>query len=407
MSALEFTPLLATPSHSPSIGAHKGTSDNHKADGAATDEVVVVEDVDTPHTIGSFGSVALIMNNLTGPAMLGFPHLFQQAGILPVMIGITFVYVASSLCGTFLSDSIASIPGNNQFKKRVDFSTAFRLTVGEGWYAVAETLFLISCAVQACAAIVESAQSVDGFLASFVLGKTYALQLFPTVEFISWSAESCHAGSIDQAESDLSECTPFSGAGPMIFTLGFAVTTAIFLPLGQGHLKETIALQIFSFIFMIVLLVQFSFEFLNRGLSFQLPWVGNDITQLAGVVLFNYAFSITVPAWLVEKHPDVSVNHTIWISTTAASVTYALFGILGAMSFEDVSPNMLVLLTSSKVHSFTRFSAALFGLIIIGCGVPVFCVIIRNALEFNHICSPAWASVWYAPCLHICVQIHT
>eukprot|EP01042_Synura_sphagnicola_P009524 gene9524-12215_t len=172
------------------------------------------------------------------------------------------------------------------------------------------------------------------------------------------------------------------------------MTKAIFLPLGQGHLKETIGVQIFSFIFMIILLIQFTYEFSSRGLTYELPWFGKDITQLAGVILFNYAFSITVPAWLYEKHPDVSVNKMIWSSTSIASVLYVMFGVLGAMSFQDVSQNMLVLLTSTKVHAFTRFSAALFGVIIIGCGVPVFCVIIKNALEFNHVCSPWWASVW-------------
>ena len=30
--------------------------------------------------------------------------------------------------------------------------------------------------------------------------------------------------------------------------------------------------------------------------------------QVAGVVLFNYAFSVTVPSWLNEKRSDVSVN---------------------------------------------------------------------------------------------------
>lgn len=353
-----------------------------------------LEDGEVPHSIGNFGSFTLIMNNLTGPAMLGFPHLFQQAGIIPVAIGVVFVSIASSLCGTFLSDTIASIPGNSEFKKRVDFSTAFRLTVGEGWYTVAETLFLISCAVQACAALVESAQSVDGFLASFVFGKTYALQMYPSIEIVSWSADACSSAE-STSESGVAECTPFNGAGPLIFSLGFAITTAIFLPLGQGHLKETIGIQIFSFIFMIILLIQFSYEFSSRGLTFHLPWFGSDITQLAGVILFNYAFSITVPAWLYEKHPDVSVNKMIWSSTTMASVLYLMFGIMGAMSFPDVSQNMLVLLTSTKVHAFTRFSAALFGVIIIGCGVPVFCVIIKNALEFNHICSPWWASIWY------------
>ena len=35
----------------------------------------------------------------------------------------------------------------------------------------AEGFFILSCMVQACASLVETAQSLDGFIASFVLGK--------------------------------------------------------------------------------------------------------------------------------------------------------------------------------------------------------------------------------------------
>ena len=39
--------------------------------------------------------------------------------------------------------------------------------------------------------------------------------------------------------------------------------------------------------------------------------------------------------------------------------------------------NILVLLSSNKMHSLTRFCAALFGVAIIGCGAPIFCVIVK------------------------------
>jgi hypothetical protein len=104
-----------------------------------------------------------------------------------------------------------------------------------------------------------------------------------------------------QFESELEDCTPFHEAGPFILTLGFVITTVLFLPLGRGHLKETIVAQMISFGCLIVLLVQFYSEFINRGFDFPLPIWGEDISQLAGVVLFNYAFAITIPSWLIEK----------------------------------------------------------------------------------------------------------
>lgn len=63
-------------------------------------------------------------------------------------LALMFVCATSSLCGTFLAQTIAAIPGNSNYSLGVDFSQAFRVLLGEGWYAVAETLFVVSCMVQ-------------------------------------------------------------------------------------------------------------------------------------------------------------------------------------------------------------------------------------------------------------------
>lgn len=192
----------------------------------------------TVKEINTIGSFTLLINNMVGPAMLGFPQLFQQAGIIPTSCCIIFIYLCATLCGTLFSDAISAIPGNKTFDRHVDFSTAFNLIIGYEVYVVAETLFLITCAVQAIAAIVESAQSVDGFLASFLIGKTFALQLSPSVALISWVPDLCLQDESNQNDdipaSEVQDCTPFNGSGGLIITLGFVVTTLIFLPLGRG-----------------------------------------------------------------------------------------------------------------------------------------------------------------------------
>ena len=50
-------------------------------------------------TINFFESFALISNNISGPAMMGLPHLFHVAGIVPVVVAIVLVFFASSLVG--------------------------------------------------------------------------------------------------------------------------------------------------------------------------------------------------------------------------------------------------------------------------------------------------------------------
>lgn len=114
--------------------------------------------------------------------------------------------------------------------------------------------------------------------------------------------------------------------------------------------------------------------------------IGPDVGQLVGVVLFNYAFAITVPAWLNEKKSHVSVNTTIWGSTSILSIVYIFFGLLGAMAFSDPPSDMLSMLGSKQSSPVTRVCAALFGVIIIGCGVPIYCVLIKNTLYAGRSC---------------------
>lgn len=368
---------------------------NNNKSSDALSELATVSSDKSSKNINTLGSFSLIVNNLCGPAMLQFPFLFQQAGIIPTIVCILFVFLCSTLNGTLLADSIASIPGNKNFTRNVEFSTAFRLTAGDSWYILAEGLFVISCVVQACAGLVEAAQSLDSILASYLLGSTWAFQFYPEVKLIPWTPVNCHDDGVATPEATLG-CTPFGGDGMLVLSLGFLLTTFIFLPLGTANLKETIFVQLIAFGSMAFLLSEFSFEFLERGFPTEVPWFGHHTKQLAGIVLFNYAYIITVPSWLNEKKPDVSVNRIIWGTSTLASLIYIGFGLVGAMSFDHISSNALVMLASSKVHYVTRICAALFGITIIGSGVPVFCVIIKNTLINSNVCSPNWAFFWGA-----------
>lgn len=62
-------------------------------------------------TIGGLGSFALVTNNVIGPGIMSLPALFRDAGVLPTSAALCFVCCCASLCGTFLSQTIAAIPG--------------------------------------------------------------------------------------------------------------------------------------------------------------------------------------------------------------------------------------------------------------------------------------------------------
>ena len=122
-----------------------------------------------------------------------------------------------------------------------NYTIAFRIIAGEAMYIFAETLFLITCSVQAIAAIVAAAQSIDGLLASLLLGCTYAIRIVPSLELITWYPTLCIADELKDTDdftvsTESEDCTPFNGDGTMLISLGFIITTLLFLPLGKDRM---------------------------------------------------------------------------------------------------------------------------------------------------------------------------
>lgn len=69
---------------------------------------------------------------------------------------------------------------------------------------------------------------------------------------------------------------------------------------------------------------------------------------------------------------------------------------LAAMAYKRDSEDMLTLLAGDGVSIITRICAAFFGVAIIGAGVPVFCVIIKNTLYSTKACSAHTSFFWGA-----------
>jgi len=350
-----------------------------------------------PKTIDSYGSLALVANNISGPAMMGLPAVFVAAGIIPTVLCILLVWVLSSLSGTFLSETIQKMPGNRNFDQNVDFSSTFASVVGKKWYTFVEALVIISCIVNACAGLVETAQGLDSFLASYVIGSTWGLKVgWGEVGLVEWDSSRCVGVGVGAGkhESKTSKCTPFHNVHDgNILSLGYLLCFFAFYPLGRNDLKETMIIQLISFCFFFLLVFQFMREFQHLDYPYmdQLPLWGSDWKQLAGVVLFNYAYPITIPSWLNEKKHDVPVNRIIWLSSFLATTVYIIFSIAAASTFDNPGDDMLIVLASNKVSATTRIAAASFGVAIIGSGVPVFCVIVRKQLDNSGLMPHSWA----------------
>ena len=90
--------------------------------------------------------------------------------------------------------------------------------------------------------------------------------------------------------------------------------------MGAMNLDDNIKLQILSFIMLIILTGEFCVHYIMNGLDFStsnVPIIGDDFTSVVGTVIFNLAFVVTIPSWVNEKKPKVSVNRSIWYSTIA------------------------------------------------------------------------------------------
>ena len=308
------------------------------------------------------------------------------------------VCVISTLSATTLADTVARIPQNGDFRRRVEFSDIFEHYIGRRTATLTQAVVFLNLLSQNLAAIVACAQMFDSFAGAFWPGATVALRLSPApVAWVRWDAASqCHP-SAGNSEGKSALCVPFASEGQdaLLISAGYVACCSLFAPLGLLTLEENMYQQNFSFVALLLLVTQFIFAFCSTGLrAGSLPWIGVHWIDTVGVVIFNFAFCVTVPSWLNEKAPGVSVNRVFWTSTVLSTLLYTSVGVLGALAFANVPENMLSLMVSEQVGLPTRLCGILFGVLIIGFGVPIFCVIMRYNLVNGGLCSEPWAHVW-------------
>lgn len=235
----------------------------------------------------------------------------------------------------------------------------------------------------------DTAQTVDTALGNFK--GTIGLE-------ISWDPADNIFGVVDWRASECTEdmrvdgtCLPFFDDGKpssILLTLGYLICAAVFLPMALLDLKENAAWQILGFIVLILASVQFCVIFLSHGLDFSnISLWGESWSGLFGVILFNFALVIAVPAWLYEKEESVDVPTVVQGSSALTLVLYILVGALGALSMPNVSDNMLESMESGVYGVGLQIGASVFAFFIIGLGIPLFSVLTRYSLVGSELCS--------------------
>lgn len=276
-----------------------------------------------PHkaTIGMLGSLAIMINSLTGPAMLNLPATYQQSGFIPTTFVILLVCYISIYCSRNMINLVTKIPGNRNFGKEVEYSECYRELWSFSAYIITQICFFGCLTCQNIASIVDTSQVVDEFLANF-MGESIAIAIklstFSSffhhnntinggIKIVKWSKEICHL-----KDPTILPCDPFNDQGDetLVITSGYIFSAVCFIPLCYMDLKENTATQIFSFLVLVGVCAQFIFFFVaQEGLNFEnLSLWGGSWDTLFGIVLFNYSIVTAIPAWLFEKSPSISAN---------------------------------------------------------------------------------------------------
>ena len=122
-----------------------------------------------------------------------------------------------------------------------------------------------------------------------------------------------------------------------------------------------------------------------------------NVFEAFGVVMFTYAFIVTVPSWVNEKKPAVSVKKVMWTSALTCSLLQLAFGLLGAWAFDLVGPkatctksdcqNILLIFDHPDMPVITRYSSYLFMLTTLVPGIPVLAIAVRYNLQSSGLCS--------------------
>ncbi|KAL7570139.1 hypothetical protein ACA910_019979 [Epithemia clementina (nom. ined.)] len=335
------------------------------------------------------GSIAIAVNSLAGPAILQLPYQYQESGLIPTTACLVVVGILSSLCSLHMANVVSQVPGNSHFRKMVEFSDPFKEFWNQSAYYTTQVLFFFCATCTNVAAIVDTSEMVDAFLGFHVKSVGFN---FDKLRFQTWSHPPC-----TRSEVKFGLCEPFGDEliyGENLLTLGYVITSLVFLPVCLMDLKENTIWQIYGFSILISISAFFCFSFIGDELSFEhVSWWGHRWGEMFGVILFNFALVLAIPAWLHDKKPNVSVNKVVYGSTAIATGLYVLVGAMGALAIPNVNVNMLNPMISGAYGKPVQLAASLFAFFIIGLDIPLFSVLTRYNLTHSGLCTERTANL--------------
>ena len=229
-------------------------------------------------TIGLFGGLCLMLSNITGPAAVSLPTLFQEAGWFTPLLLIFVITIISSFAATCMVQAMSVVRGNEKFKERVELPTLAQIYFPNHPWVFAATSGLLNFSLTALnmSSIIVSAQTLDFMCVAF--GWSGALEWYPDFKFV----EATHGSSLS---------TPFTQSASGFegyISLGYIILMIISIPLGFLNLDDNIIIQVFSAAATLAITLIWVIIFCILGLvTDRVPAVAGNQSQVIGQIVFN------------------------------------------------------------------------------------------------------------------------
>jgi amino acid permease len=282
----------------------------------------------TGHSIGYWGGVCLLANNITGPGMVLIPSVFAQSGWLFPTVLFVVTGSLSAISVLYLAKSLTLIPGNEKLQKRTEFAPLIKMLFPAWLYRITFFGLLFLLQITNIGSIVISAQTMD-YTAMTIGGKTCAITLYSG----TWATSSAPlSGTYDAGDNSavhpVFQCIVSSSntsstqdsvfGGDYVLSLGYIIVAIIVIPMGIFNLEDNIWVQKGGFLGLVFCVFAWLAQFLFvSGIDTSLtPAVGEYSSWGSSIslIVFNFGFTLTVPSWINEKEPGTSTSSSVWVS---------------------------------------------------------------------------------------------
>lgn len=354
------------------------------------------EDAFGTKSIGLFGGVMLLTNNLAGPTISLMPSLFQEAGWLNVVATMLILACISAACGYMLLATMQAIPGNQRLERRVEYADVLKYFLPMGLYVPTMVCYFGYLVLTLMSYVIQTVQVLD-YASLNYLGCAYGLELWP--RFMH--------GLCGVEESSV---TPY-GSDVVVFSSSFLLLIVVCAPFAWRNLDDNICLQVVAILGLTVLAtIWICFLTRQPGFPREIPPVRSSNGSAIGILLFNFAMMSALPSWANEKCEGVSLGWSLFLSIGYVVVVYSAVGMVGAAAYAPFyhgDENLFSKLNASG-SLLARCTVEVYPIVQNLTSIPVFAIFIKyNLMRLTHLGPFASSLLAFASPLVLSVPFYT